>query len=191
MSTGEGRFLMALEKGKDRRSIAKQQRANKRAADKKKLWSLLGKIGMFSGNPLIAGAAYLGGEFIPDALGVKEKKLKTGYFYGDELKDYNAELSKQRKQRAASVGIGLATNVFGSSVIPEGSTIQSMLGATKEKIIAQSPSLWSKWGAANMPGFGKSAIPKLSSMPQGIDIGERLRRMGFSIPFQTIGNWRS
>ena len=201
MSTGEGRFLMALEKGKDRRSIAKQERANKRAADKKRLWSLLGKIGMFSGNPLIAGAAYLAGEFIPDALGVKEKKLKTGYFYGDELKDYNAELSKQRKQRAASVGIGLAANVFGSSVIPEGSTIQSML----KKVGCKSGDTLRKLGIMkDLPGM--EAFGKINPFTmqdyigtknpyrwdvKGLNLSDRLKKMrSINIPYQTISNWR-
>ena len=172
--TGEGRFLMALEKGKDKRSIAKQERANRRAAEKKQLWSLLGKIGMLTGNPLIAAGATLAGEFMPDVLGIKEKKLKTNYFFGDEIKDYNAELSKQRKQRAASVGIGLAANVFGASVIPEGSTLQSMLKKVGSKTVTGSHQIMNVLGMVKDPVIdtSMSAVTKLN--PTGMSFMQKM-----------------
>ena len=192
MSTGEGRFLMALEKAKDKRSIESQLRKNKKASDKKQLWSLLGKIGMFTGNPLIAGLSYLGGEFIPDALGVKEKKLKVNYFGEDEIKDYNAELSKQRKQRALSTGIGLAANVFGASVMPEGDTLQSMLKKTGSKL-----------GIGTSKAGVQTAIKPLTMKNylgtenpygwdvKGLNMSDKLREAGFNIPNQSISNfWR-
>ena len=190
MSTGEGRFLMALEMGKDKRSIESQMRKNKKAAEKKQLWSLLGKIGMFTGNPLIAGLSYLGGEFIPDVLGIKEKKLKVNYFGGDAIKDYNAELSTQREQRALSTAVGLAANVFGASVIPEGNTIQSMLqkvgsklgvGATKAGVqTAIKPlTIQDYFGTKNPYGWDV----------KGLDMSDKLRRAGFNIPKQSISNF--